>query len=366
MSKTKPKTTTKRELKSTKSDDDLNAILDDLETKQYTIEDSDDQYSENETMELLKKSEREHGLSKPSPARDDFKSAEKDRSNRSIGNRSIDNSSVENRPAKVITTFFEQTPSKTNEKNEIKDKRPRSLLVDSLDADFVRKSPAKQQRCSSTPKLIASTDKIIDLEPDCPETNCAVVLEDDEKVVEKKVNDDSVYEMVDESTYKDSRDSNQHESTAMSEEMFDDDDENDNEVVSDQRMNKSNIDQEKSKSDTPLKGIDRQRAKFKSYFTPNKRSNSSTLGNANKKSADNLNESSTSNQDKSPNSSVVSATSEEWVNSTANQTPSNDSTEEDQDDQMDVESLLTEDESDIEVKTETNHMKSLNVTSEKN
>lgn len=370
MSKPKTKTTTKTELKPTKSDEDLNEILNDIESEQFKIEDSDDQYSETETLELLKKSEQEHGLSKPSSTRDDFKSAEKERSNRSIGNRSVDNSSVENRPAQTITNFFAKTPSKTNEKNDIKDKRSRSLLVDYLDADFDRKSPAKQQRCSSTPKPIASSDTIIDLEPDCPDTKCDAVLEDDKKVAEKMVNDDSVYEIVDDYKGSESKDSDQHESTAMSEEIFDDDDDKNDSVTgvrSDQSVNNSNIDQKKSKSDTPLKGTERQRVMFKNYFTPitSKRSNSSTLGNAHKKSADDPNESIQSNQDKSLNSSVVSTSDREWANSTINQSTSYDSTEEDQDVQMDAD-LLTEDESDIEVNNETNHLKSLNVTSEKN
>lgn len=331
---------------------------------EYMIEDSDDdddQFSEDEIMEMINKSEPEHTKARPFltrhgrnvPANTSMNDSQR------AETRAVEKSPSENRPGSTITNFFPRTPVDTSKKNENQEKRSRPSMLSYLDDDYSRKSPAKVQRNSLTAKktVTSPVNTSTDLKPLSPETESTATHGDEKKVDEKDANDESLFEDADESKVDEteSRDSDPANNTAMSEDLFDD-----SETSGDYAVDFKKIDGTETEKQTPLKGIDKQRAMFKEYFTPNKRSNTSPFGNAQKKSADKLNESSGSSQDKSP--SDRSTLDNEEGSSIVYETP-----EQSHEEQMELDRhpLLTDDESDNEVKTETDHLKSLNVTPEK-
>ncbi|XP_055304353.1 poly(ADP-ribose) glycohydrolase-like [Sitodiplosis mosellana] len=352
----------KSRLKQTKSDDDLATIdLDDIESKQYDIEDpdDDDQYSPDEAFEMSQKLEH-----RPRLTRSGLSLAEKASPNekRSLGNRSVHDSPSDSRPAQTISKFFPKPPSNATEKSENQDKRPRSLLLEGLDADYSRKSPPKIKRISVTPTktVISSKNTSIELKP---ELKSPTTLNDDMEVDEKSTtvsNDDSIYETADdESNYgeKEFKDvSVQRKNTSMSEDLFESDGEETKMDVSGHDVTESNVERKKNESKTPMKSIDRQPG-IESYLIKHKRPKTSTFGNANKKTAYDSNESGSS---KSPSDHPFSTFREESDSqSEAQEDSSKEPTEIEGE-----EALLTDDESDKDVQAETNHLKTLNVTSD--
>ncbi|XP_031627780.1 poly(ADP-ribose) glycohydrolase isoform X2 [Contarinia nasturtii] len=103
---------------------------------------SDDQYDVEEAMELARAAERSVSKKKPQPLKIE------------ITKKSPENDEL---PAKTIQQFF----TKQSNSMENQEKRPRSsLLVDSLDASFYKKSPPKMQRKKEDEKEIIQVDDI--------------------------------------------------------------------------------------------------------------------------------------------------------------------------------------------------------------
>lgn len=344
-------------MKPAESDNELNELMNDIEPKQFHIEDDsdDEQFSANEALEMLNKSK----LPKPYLTRTGLVCPK-------ITERRADHSiSTEKQSPQTIQQFF-ASPNR-NDKKDNQDKRPRSLLVECLDKTYDQTSnisPIKIKRTSITSnQTISDPNTSVDLDS---ETKDVSMVGSDKAVDEIGINDESVYDTCadDESNCeeKESENCDQLFTDAMSEDMFDD---VDNEMeCSGYYDDESKVVEEKTKDKSPLKGIDRQRAMFENYFTPTKRSNTSTLGNAQKKTADDSHESNSFKEDKSPtdrsngNNSTIGK-----IDSTTNEISAKESNDMSEEEQIQADQLLTDDDSDNEVSIETNHLKSLNVTS---
>lgn len=346
----------KSEYKRTESDELLSTFMDETDKNEYEIEDSDhnpdDQYSEGELNDILEESS-EQRKKKPHLTRTDFMLSKKTSPSekRSVGNRSIDGSSSKIETPPVVSKFL----------SPHQDKRPRSAL-DSLDEEYDRKSPPKVKR-GFTPKKIVlpAANTSNDLKP---ETKSPDLFEDNNEI---KSSDDSVYDTAnDESHYEEkvAKDtSDERENTAMSEDMFETS-ENDSKMdfTDEDDVPEPKVEQVKEEKKTKLSGSERQRTTFKNYFISPKRPTASKPGSA--QTADDLKESSNSNSGKSPKSGnnfsiFIAYRGDDDSHSETKEESQKEPTE------VEGESLLTDDDSDTEVNVETNHLKSLNITSDK-
>ena len=351
ISKPTTKHSPKSEFKQADSEEEFLAkTMEEIESKQYNIEDPDvdDQYEEDEMMELCGNSKK-----RAQCTRDGLIEAQRKSPNEK---RSLGNSLSDYPTAQTISNFFPKSPSNATEKTDNQDKRPHSL-VQSLE-DVYNKSPSKVKRSTITPKktVISTPNTSADVKA---EAKSDAKLEDEMEVDEKTLIDDSEYETANDETYYDKAeskdDSDQRENSTMSIDLTD---EEKMDVSNHDIVTEPNVERKEKENKTPMKGIDRQRELLKNYFITIKRPKTD---NVQEKATDDLNESSSLEPVKSPrdNSSEGSKVCEE--NDAENEVKE----EEDQQKPTVDDSIMTDDESDTEVMEETNHLKSLNVTPDK-
>lgn len=254
----------------------------------YSIEnssDEDDQFSLDDALNFVGESTAEYqNTSKPKPSVSSKVSPNSNpsRNQNPVGSRNYSNDSTliktttdaDNRPSRTILSYFPK-PTASGESQE---KRPRSTLLESLDEDYHRKSPAKIKRNSeSYAKIVLPTPKCelveeIDSKTAFDET---VIIESKSTVVlipELQVNkeDGDERQSQDSVIIVDSEMSEDSEKTV----------EFPTNIIADVEQNNRNpqavtaTEQEKVEySPSPKKGIDKSRLMFESYFNVKKVSN---------------------------------------------------------------------------------------------
>lgn len=192
-----------------------------VDTADYAIENSsDDEYDVEEVMDALKKSDNQY--QNKSVKQKVYQSPSATTANKSSSTTS---------GSRTIQRFF--SPSTSTAENQ--EKRPRSSLLESLDDDFNRKSPAKMQRHSvSTPKY--------GLDLDSPRANSSMVGDHNSEDQKESINA--------ESTTFDLNEEDIRILANMSENMTDDEDP----AVKDEPVEKGNMNSDKSSSNPSTSG----------------------------------------------------------------------------------------------------------------
>lgn len=261
----------------------------------YLIEnssDDDDQFSLDEALIYVEESTAEYqNTSKPKPSvsskvsPNSNSNPSRNRNQKPVGSRNYSNDSsinksttdADNRPSRTILSYFPK-PTASGESQE---KRPRSTLLESLDEDYHRKSPAKIKRNSeSYAKIVLPTPK------------CELVEETDSKtafdetvIIESKSTVVLIPELQVNKEDGDGQNERQSQDSVIivDSEMSEDSEkieEFPTEIIANVNQNNQNLradtatGQEKVKhSPSPKKGIDKSRLFFESYFNVKKVSN---------------------------------------------------------------------------------------------
>lgn len=175
-------------------------------------------------------------------------------------NKSSKTTNTDNRPGRTVQSFFLK-PEITNETQE---KRPRSSLLESLDEDYNRKSPAKMKRNSdSSDKTVLPTSKCNLFEEVQQLEGTVGANEDTDKnqltempsseLEDVKENSNNIIEPIDFS------DSEMSEETLKNEDIAG--------KKEDEKDNTPNVKPSGTKkSPSPMKGIDKSRLMFEKYF----------------------------------------------------------------------------------------------------
>lgn len=175
-------------------------------------------------------------------------------------NKSSKTTDTDNRPGRTVQSFF----SKPEITNETQEKRPRSSLLESLDDDYNRKSPAKMKRNSDSSDKTALPKPKCNLVEELQQLEGTVVANEDtdkNQLTEMpssepeavKENSNDITEPLDISDSEMSEETLKNEDTAGKKE--------------DEKDKSANVKLlETKKSPPPMKGMEKSRLMFEKYF----------------------------------------------------------------------------------------------------